>query len=561
MKIKFKSIAPIIFFATILIINFYFLNNQYFQVHDWTGGARIYDLHQALKDGHFPPRWSKNHGFGYGMPLFQFYSPLPFFISEIFVVFGFSILTSLKLSYLTISIIGFLGSYNLAKKLTNKWGGLISASAFSLCTYHALNIYVRGALAELLAINLMPWTIYYVIQLIRDKYRQYYLGLTLSLTALFLSHNVTIITFMPFWAITAFYFLFLKNQNDKKQIKKSLSLIILSGFNAFLLASFFLLPAFLQKKYTRVDSLTGGFSQYPQHFIYFRQLFIPNWDYGGSIGGPDDDMSFYLGNEILLIVLITGIALILQFIKGKTNTKKSNLSNFVFLSICFLISIFLTNFKSQFIWDKLPLVSFIQFPWRYLGVASFFLAILAGYSSKIIKKPELASVAIFILIAFFSGRYFYPKKLENLKEIYDPNPEFIQTRMSEILPDYLPPDIDWQNWTPPNSIIEIKNGEGEFNVITHKTQQILADINLKTDAIIKVNRFVFPNWVVEVDKEKVDCKIKDFAYECLLDSGRHELDFYWSEKGLNQISNYLSLVGIILLIWISRSRFIKDLTP
>ncbi len=190
-KINFTSL---VFLVNLVIVIYWLVNSQFFPVHDFSLGSRLFDFHQAVLDGHLPPRWAKNFGFGFGMPLFQFYAPLAFYLAEAFHLVGLSILTSLKLSYLVATIIGFWGAFKLGSKLINKSGGLIAATAFTLAPYHAVNLFVRGALAEYLALSFMPWIVYFSL-------KPHYLGLVLSLTGLLLSHNVTVLTFIPFWLV------------------------------------------------------------------------------------------------------------------------------------------------------------------------------------------------------------------------------------------------------------------------------------------------------------------------------------------------------------------------
>ena len=41
-------------------------HSGFFPMHDDEQIARLYELHQALSAGQFPPRWVANLGFGYG---------------------------------------------------------------------------------------------------------------------------------------------------------------------------------------------------------------------------------------------------------------------------------------------------------------------------------------------------------------------------------------------------------------------------------------------------------------------------------------------------------------
>ena len=204
-KISTNKSFYILLLINLLIVNYWMINSKAFSVHDFTTGARVFELTNAIKDGHFPPRWSQNFGFSLGMPLFQFYAPLAFYMASIFNLFSLSVLLSIKMVYLISTLIGFIGAYLLGKKLINHHGGLITATAFTLAPYHALNIYVRGATAEYVALSFTPLSLYFAFNLIDDqKQKVSYLGLVLSLTAVYLSHNVTILTFMPFWFLLVF---------------------------------------------------------------------------------------------------------------------------------------------------------------------------------------------------------------------------------------------------------------------------------------------------------------------------------------------------------------------
>jgi hypothetical protein len=59
-----------------------------------------------------------------------------------------------------------------------------------------------------------------------------------------------------------------------------------------------------------------------------------------------------------------------------------------------LIAVFMVTPLSRPLWDNLPLLPFTQFPWRFLSVVSFFMALLAGALVLVAKRgPARAAVA------------------------------------------------------------------------------------------------------------------------------------------------------------------------
>ena len=571
-------------FLNLVVVFLPLINDQFIKVHDFTGGGRLYTLQVALQDGHFPPRWAKDFGFGYGMPLFQFYAPAFFYSAQVFHWIGLSIPTSLKLTLLLSTILGFVGMFLLVRKLLNKPAGLIAATAFTLAPYHAVNFYVRGAFAEYSAISFFPWILLFTIQLIKLKRIQLksakkilyykpliinYVGLTFFIACLLLTHNVTMLTFIPLWVLfTAILIVSFQKWN-------TIPIFFVSSIHALAIAAFFLIPSIATKSFTRVDEITGGYSAYELHFLYFRQLFIPNWGYGGSIWGLGDDMSFYLGWDIIILSALSSILVcVMLFITLKTsippkiknqrnshikqysykilngysllvNKKNSKYYIYLVIGIFFLGSIFLTSFKSKIIWDNLHLLSYIQFPWRFLGVATFFLAILAGFTaaSKYIQKIWYIPVAIIITLNF---QYFTPNEIIMIDRSYDPYPTYIQEELSSILPDYLPAGINWKEIEPLEEVIEFKSDGGDEELIENITHRITVQTQSDNEGTLIFNRFVFPNWKFSINDQPLECEVVDFVYHCPVPAGQHRVTMNWSEEGINAISNTISLVGFTL---------------
>jgi uncharacterized membrane protein len=185
----------------IVISSLALLRPTLFRVHDYVHGARIAELTRSAQAGHLPVRWTANFGYGYGMPLFEFYAPLPYYVGGLIYWLSNDLLLASKALFVIPNIVTVIGAYLLGKALYGRKGGVIVATAYALAPYRAVNLFVRGAISESWAIMVLPFILWAGVSLLRllgnkseaKQVRQKWLWLVFSLVVLFLSHNLTII--------------------------------------------------------------------------------------------------------------------------------------------------------------------------------------------------------------------------------------------------------------------------------------------------------------------------------------------------------------------------------
>jgi hypothetical protein len=165
------------------------LHKGFFRVHDYTHVARLVELQRSFNAGHIPVHWTQNFGFGYGMPLFLFYGPLPFYTASIFSAIGFSALMSIQLTFVFAGILAFTGMFLLLKN-RGYLASLVGATTLLAAPYRAVDIYVRGALNEVFAIGLLPWFMWSALR-IPENPRLGVLTISLVVALLWITHNLT----------------------------------------------------------------------------------------------------------------------------------------------------------------------------------------------------------------------------------------------------------------------------------------------------------------------------------------------------------------------------------
>lgn len=527
------------------------LRNDFFKMHDHTHVARLYEMDKALKDGHFPVQWSKDLGWGYGMPLFNFYAPLPYYFSEIFHLLGFSFINSIKICFGATFVLAFIGMFLLANKFWGKYGGFLSGVAFVYSPYRSVDFYVRGALGELFAISLIPLAIWAILELVEKRTFKKTAIASLSIASLFLSHTVlTLIAIPTLFLIGIFYILL-----NKDKIKNTL-FFIFSFLLALGLSSFFLIPAFFEKQFTKVYELTQGFSYYGHHFLYWRQFLWGTWGYGGSVGGINDGMSFHLGKLHLLLAAITIILSLLWMIFKRKITNKNLI--ILFFVLCSLLFAFLSTYHSKPIWDAIPLMVYIQFPWRFNSFIIVFIGLLTGggiyYLGKLFKlKIAIGFLIVFILLLLkVNTHYFRPEDYINPQDLYYTDEYLIKKNTSDIIPDYLPIWVEDKPQQIAENDYQVIAGDPQISLKESKTQITAISVLAKNPFQIQFNRFYFPGWNLYANGQKVNINYKDNKgiVNVFLPAGDYVLKLIFTASLVRQFSNAITLLSLGLSLYL-----------
>lgn len=557
-------------------------NPHLFRVHDYVHGARIAEMSRALLDGHFPVRWTENFGFGYGMPLFEFYAPLPYYIGSLIYICTNNLVLSVQVLFLIPNILSIIFAYKLGQDLFNKKSGLILATAFTLAPYRAVNLFVRGAISESWGIAFMPmilWAAYNLAVGGKKQETKYAIWLVAGWVGLYLSHNLSTLMFAPISLLWIGYWVFVSKKFKLKSTLVRFAQLLKYFAYSLGLAAFYLFPALIEKDFTQISSILGGYFHYSHHFLYIRQFFKPNWQYGGSAWGPDDQISFFLGYGQLILLFALGFWMLSQawmiWTKEK-NIKKcvlhclESLSLPIFSGIILAGALFMTLLKSKFIWDYVPLVSFIQFPWRFLAVAITFLAVLNAY--LINKFPSRKYMAYFLWGSLFvislNAFYFHPEKfLDTADTFYYSSPERIRTQMSEILPDYIPTDLRIAQLLSKDENIQqvglaanesgavVNEASDEYAVWSeevNQTQQKLINGKTLSDGQVIFNVASYPGWQAEINGQPVETKVTNEGLIAVdVPAGENQIGIFFGYTKVRLISDLVSLATITYLFYLA----------
>jgi|GEM_PF-2866586 len=563
---KFKSFLikndSLIFILLIIIVGIIasrslFLSGFY-SSHDGVSHViRLVKFHEGLIDGQIIPRWSKGLAFGLGSPVLLFYGQLPYLVGLIPKLIGFSYSSSIEIIFGLSIIVSGITFYLWAKEVTNKNSALIGSILYIYAPYRFLDIYVRGAYPESFAFIFPPLMLLSLYKIFYKSEKKGFILGVFSISGIMLSHNVMSLFFIPVYVLYALGLFIVKKD------KKKLSVAGISLLFSLLITSFYWLPAFFEKKLVNLNNLdiSDGFKS---NFVGLKDIVYSKWAWGPL--GSTSPMSLQIGLVQQGLVILSFIVLIILLLRKKKNievlikfvrkiglnissrVERLDLMHFSLFLFLFTISVFLILNKSDLLWNTIPLLSFVLYPWRFLAITVFSAAILSTFVFKYLRPKT-----IYYLLVVFTLFYVNRNYSQLVGRIYE-NDTYYQNYQdtADMWGEFLPKTVDL------NIVKKCKEEKCSFERVI-----VLEEIDYKikkensnrfsleyvnsNDFVATVNIYYFPGWKAYLDESLYDqIKVNEIGtMDINLPKGYHNLDLSFENTTIRNISLVVSLVGLI----------------
>lgn len=483
------------FLATNALVAGHDMQYHYYFLHEFDAG---------IKDGAFYPRWSQNFSYGRGYPLFVFYPPLAYVIAQLFLAITAHPALSIHMVFILSMLLSGVTMFLFVQQAFGRNEALISSILYMSFPYRFVDLYVRGAMLESLVFALLPLPFWAVHRYSQTRCYRHFLFLAVAVFFLLLAHSLT--------AGIALMFAVAFSVAVTHEWRK-LGMIWLAMAMGAGAAMFYLLPALLETSLVQTEQFIAKMHNYSHHFVYPSQLFNSPWGHGFSGDGLNDGMSFQIG--IVPLCFLSASSAVFYWRRRMIDSLHKRLAAFFFGML--LLAVFLMLPASKFLWERLPFLPYIQFPWRFLIFVSFAMSPLGGlWFSPLVNKwsgreQALALSLALLVICASAIRYVDPR--------YLPIPAFsskgcieFQKRLNvpigvtrwstetkgNILP--LPENATWD----PERIL-ISDGEpvstwGE--AVTART--ISLSVKASAGAFLVFNKYYYPDWKASVDGKTVD---------------------------------------------------------
>lgn len=534
---------------------------------------RIAGYRNALAEGQLPPYWGGGFFVGYGSPIYVFYAPAFMFVSSLVSHLSGSLLTaSAWVASGCLGTAAFAAHRSAHAVFDRVEPGLrhqlacVAAITYVLHPYLLGTLYERNALGEFAALCLFPFALWSAL-LLRDEStrgrRRAILGVSAVLAASVMTHNLSALVAAAFLLGTGATFVVAQDQSHPPGAGGGrtgrLGTLLAGIALGLLLSAWFWIPALGYSELTRTDvELRRGKLDFHNNFVPFLSNF-------GVV-------AFYGTGPLMPAALVAGLGRALRM------KVRAGLSPVLAYPLVLFSAVLLAlQFRvSTPLWEHLPFLALVQFPWRFLGhlgwIGAVCVAILALPLLRRVGETRWPAVQLGTLI-LVAGQALLPISRvhplpRDVQRGFDAattpramrnNPGAMETFRWEYIPRHADRDL-WKADVTYGGAVHHTLGPLAVQVEhdSPRSIELTVEAPLPTggtydskqmSAAVVFRRWRFPGWTASLDGKPTSVEPSPEGLVAVaVPVGHHRIALTLSAPPLRQVSLPMSIVGALLWV-------------
>lgn len=503
-----------------------------------------------LAQGDLYPRWLMDMNHGAGSPAFYFYAPLPFYVASLpgLLLAGSKLTIQLAWGEWLLIALSGITFFRYARRRFEMGTALFCAALYMLLPYHfEIDLWRRQDIGELANYIWMPLVLYYTEKLFDG--RRAVAGLAVSYALMLLSHLPSALLFSI--CVGGYVVVLLWDKHSWFCLLRFIGGIAIG----LLLAAAYWVPALFSEQYVRADKFWTPYFDFHKWFFPINE-------------SPHHDANSHAFAERLFTVVGIATAMFAlcwlpAFRWRETVGTKKLIGCLVLIGVAW----FLMSSWSTFVWENVPELWKVQFPWRIAMVVDLAAAIAALHTVHCLYVHRdwfsAAALAISLLLLTWC---FATANVKNKLDPFD-NAWWIVGRDNAVRNGLDAPEYTtlWNPSKTPDTSLGIAGQDklvydataGKISIAHWLPRNIELDVHLKYPARLSVHQFYFPNWQARTEggsalnvapsKENglviIDLPAGNYRARLKLEPLRQEL-----------IGSTITAFGFVLLFWWSAWR-------
>jgi hypothetical protein len=381
----------VVLFGILAMMPFYFLGFP--SGADLTNHFRFtLPFYDEMVSGNYSAGWLAESNFGFGDARFRFYPPFVYYLLCVFYYLTSDWYWATLIVFTLFSVVGGLGVYFWTRSHLSASVSFLAAALFVFAPYHLAQFYQASLLAEFAAASLLPFAFWAVENLTAHKSLGSALG---GIAALGAVYSLIVTTHLPTTVIGSLTLgVFALLLTDWKENKKGLVFCSFGIFLGLLSSSWFWVKMISELGWIQAGTgVSSDYYDYRNNFVF--SPFTPS------------NLNTFYGS--LVTALTVGVFLPFLIIWKKVlsgNYPKV----FRAMLILAVVSLLMTTDLSRPIWAIVPKLKDVQFPYRWLTIASITICPLVALSFSAwrerIQQKTLRAFHLPLLLFFVGALIF-----------------------------------------------------------------------------------------------------------------------------------------------------------
>jgi hypothetical protein len=477
------------------------------------------------KRGIVYPRWAALAHFAYGEPRFIFYPPASWTLgAALSAIFPWTIAPSIYI-WLVLMAAG-VSMFLLAGQWLDRRDATFAAVLYAVNPYHLVIVYWRSAFAELLASSLLPLLLLLLLRA-DEKGRRVAVYLALVLGAAWLINAPAAV--MIHYSLALLMVVIAWQRRSPRVLLVGTAAVLMGAA----LAAFYLLPAIYEQKWVNIAEAVSAGSRPQDSFLFIH-----------TTDAEHDAFNRLISWVAIAEILLTFTAAWAARSWGSRN-RELWYSLMGWASACAVLMLSITGP----LWNLLPRLRFMQFPWRWmlcLGIP-FTLLIVLGVRRW---TSRVALYLAMLCVLAFGWQHYQPPWWDNAADLREMQDNMATGAGYEGTDEYTPVgadpssvDKDARRVTvdgPAHAAIRVSEWNPESKTFT-------ADMSEPDSLALRL--FNYPAWRVEVNGRQVRTSTREGTGQMLVpvEAGANRVQISFARTWDRSLGGWISVIVLILI--------------
>jgi hypothetical protein len=544
-------VALVLLVVSLIPIVFPFFEPGYPAGHDT--GAHVtytYRFDQAWQQGQIPVRWVEGTRPGDNQPLFNFYQVGFYYLVELVHLVVPRLSVAVKATVVLVWWMG-AGFIFLLFRRCGFVAAVIAVVMFALSPYMIVDGFIRSAYPEMAAIAFVTGVLWSFERWLTTG-RTWYLPIASVLVAMsLLCHLPAVLMTAPMCAAHVIGLIWTRQTTTRRVVGLAFTTLLGVG-----LAAFYVLPALRELDLIQIQGMTQHTMDFHENFVppqqWFRFALGYRWTFGASVRDVNDLLPVHISAAHWIFIVSAVVVLVIQARRRSIDWRVAGLIQWLAVTA---LAMFMMTASSAAVWDAIPALSYVQFPWRFFMLLSVSGAALGALLMSLVPNRRWQAALLILIVGLQVHLYhrrlrppFYVPMAEmNIddpawRDTYEASRYgFYETAYDPVGATRRPADHRGR-W----AIVE---GRGTIEVQALTDASVSLTSSSDGPMTVRINSHFFPGWVALVDGRAVPITptSPDGHMQIAVPPGQHQIQVALTNTPVRAAANTISLIALIVL--------------